>query len=98
MTDNDAPENSHHAPLLGLGSSDGLGAAGINADCPMLSERRKGEPGRWRIGEDLVIRRGEGGGIQHCIGYFTVSQVAARKAWSDEVFKAVGVLFSKYRA
>ena len=78
--------------------SEELGEAGINADFPMLSEHRKGEPGRWRIGDDLVIRRGADGGIQHCIGYFTPSQVAARKAWAEKMFKEVGGLFMKYRA
>lgn len=64
---------------------------GINEECPMLSERRVGEPVRVRIGDDLVVRRADGG-IEHSVGYFSDPQRQLRAQFYnrlDEMFKKV---------
>jgi len=67
-----------------------LRAAGIDPEHPVASsERRRGEPGSWRVGDDLVTRRATDGGIVHHLGYFTPQQVANRRAWAEGLSSAL---------
>lgn len=72
-----------------------LTAAGIDAAHPFAkSERRIGQPGRWRIGDDLVTRRGSDGGIVHSFGYFTPGQIAYRQAWAKAITAGISELIA----
>lgn len=73
---------------------DELHRAGIDPAQPMLSERRRGEAGCWRVGDDRITRTWRGA-IVHQIGYFSPAQIRARAAvarahefnrvWVDEL-------------
>ena len=81
---------------MSAGTIEEAKAAGINIECPMMSERRPGAAGQWRVHDGLVTRR-PSGGITHAFGYFTPEQVAARKAWFDRLAREVGPIFGKYQ-